>query len=96
MHTDDFRSSGPGADELTPLEVSQGALEGEENPNPMRTITPRERAASGMGYGDERRASRIGRILLNPVVLGSAVVTGLGLMVALACARRAFHFHPRP
>ncbi len=91
MRTDDTLLSRPSADELTPLAVSQAALEGEENPNPTRAITPQERAASGMGYGAERHPSRIGRILLAPAVLGAAAAMGVGLMVALARAKRRRH-----
>jgi len=93
MRTDDTLLSRPSADELTPLEVSQAALEGEEDPNPMRTITPQERTASGMEYGTERPPSRIGRILLAPAVLGAAAAMGMGLMVALARAKRRRHPH---
>lgn len=89
MRTNDNKTlSGPVAEELTPLEISQAVLEGEENPNPARAITPLERAASGGDVGEGRRRSRLGRILLNPAVLGGAAVTGVGLIAAMLYARR--------
>ena len=93
MRTNDTAtlSSGPSAEELTPLAVSQAALEGEENPNPARMITPQERAASGMAYADDRRQSRLARILLSPALLCGAAAIGMCLMVGLGRARRASH-----
>ncbi|MBJ2154552.1 hypothetical protein [Variovorax sp. IB41] len=88
MRANDTRLSGPIAEELTPLEISQGILEGEENPSALRAVTPLERAASGEGQGNERTRSRIGRFLLNPVVLGGAAATGVGLILALAYAKK--------
>ncbi|MCR6476177.1 hypothetical protein NU688_08420 [Variovorax sp. ZS18.2.2] len=84
----DTRLSGPIAEELTPLEISQGILEGEENPSALRAVTPLERAASGEGNGGEPPRSRIGRFLLNPLVLGGAAATGVGLILALAYAKK--------
>jgi|GEM_PF-1203515 len=88
MSANDTRLSGPIAEELTPLEISQGILEGEENPSALRAITPLERAASGEGDGNERPRSRIARFLLSPVVLGGAAATGVGLILALAYAKK--------
>jgi len=88
MSANDTRLSGPIAEELTPLEISQGILEGEENPSALRAITPLERAASGEGHGGERPRSRIGRFLLSPLVLGGAAATGVGLILALAYAKK--------
>lgn len=87
MPTDDTLLTVPSPVELTPLEVSQAALEGEENPSPERMITPKERAAAGIEYGSERRPSSFARILLNPLVMWGAVAIGTGMIVA-ACARR--------
>lgn len=91
MPTDATILSEPGSAELTPLAVSQAALEGEENPSPARMITPKERAASGIGYDMQRGPSRLARILLNPVVMCGAVVIGTGLIMA-ACAKRMAHW----
>ena len=88
MSANDTRLSGPIAEELTPLEISQGILEGEENPSALRAITPLERAASGEGNCRERPRSRIARFLLSPVVLGGAAATGVGLILALAYAKK--------
>ena len=89
MSANDTRLSGPIAEELTPLEISQGILESEENPSALRAVTPLERAASGEGGGGEPQRSRIGRFLLNPVVLGGAAATGVGLILALAFAKKS-------
>ncbi|MGF6346971.1 hypothetical protein [Variovorax sp. W2I14] len=88
MSAHDTRLSGPIAEELTPLEISQGILESEENPSALRAVTPLERAASGEGESGERQRSRIGRFLLNPVVLAGAAATGVGLILALAYAKK--------
>jgi len=92
MHANDTSISAPKTDELTPLEISQAVLEGEENPSAIRAITPLERAASGDSGEHPRQRSRIGRFLLNPAVLGGAAVAGVGLVVALAYGRKP----PRP
>ena len=80
--------SGPIADELTPLEISQAVLQGEENPNTARPLTPLEQAATGIGTGSGQRSS-LGRMLCSPAVAwGAAAMAGLGLLAALAYARR--------
>jgi hypothetical protein len=77
-------------DALTPLEISQAVLEGEENPNTARAITPLERAASGTSAKPERQRSALGRALHSPAVAwGGAALTGLGLIAALVYARRS-------
>ena len=82
--------SEPNAEELTPLEISQAVLEGEENPNTARAITPLERAASGTPAKPERQRSALGRALHSPAVAwGGAALTGLGLIAALVYARRS-------
>ena len=88
MRANDKALSGPVADELTPLEISQAVLQGEENPNNARPLTPLEQAATGMGAGTGQRSS-LGRVLCSPAVAwGAAAVTGLGLLAALAYAKR--------
>ncbi|QGW80818.1 hypothetical protein [Variovorax paradoxus] len=94
MRANDKSLSGPVADELTPLEISQAVLEGEENPNTARPLTPLERAATGIGTGSGQRSS-LGRMLCSPAVAwGAAAVAGLGLLAALAYAKRESTFRP--
>ncbi len=82
--------SEPSAEALTPLEISQAVLEGEENPSTARAITPLERVASGTPANTERQRSALGRALHSPAVAwGGAALTGLGLIAALIYARRA-------
>ena len=88
MRANDKTLSGPMADELTPLEISRAILEGEENPNTLRAITPLEHAASGAANGDEQQRSRLGRFMRSPAVWGGAAVTGVGLVAALLYAKR--------
>ena len=94
MRANDKLLSGPVADELTPLEISQAVLQGEENPNTARPLTPLEQAATGIGTGDGQR-STLGRILCSPAVAwGAAGVAGLGLLAALAHAKRGAAARP--
>jgi hypothetical protein len=81
---------GPTAEELTPLEISQAMLGGEEDPNTARPLTPLESAATGSQlpgrYGER---SRLSRALHSPaVVWGGAALAGIGLVAALMYARR--------
>ncbi len=65
----------------TPLEISQAVLEGEENPNTARAITPLERAASGTPAHPEARSARPSAarcIALAVAWGGAALVSGLG------------------
>ncbi|WP_418129100.1 hypothetical protein ABL849_23005 [Variovorax sp. 375MFSha3.1] len=73
-------------DSLTPLDVSQAVLEGEENPNTMRPLTPKEHAARGMRAEPGRRA-RLQSVLRSPAVawFGAAAT---GLVLAAIYARR--------
>ena len=88
MRANDKLLFGPVADELTPLEISQAVLQGEENPNTARPLTPLEQAATGIGTGSGPRSS-LGRMLCSPAVAwGAAAMAGLGLLAALAYARR--------
>eukprot|EP01036_Dinobryon_divergens_P007655 gene7655-10212_t len=52
-------------DSLTPLDISQAVLEGEENPNIARPLTPKEQAARGVRAEPGRRA-RLQRALRSP------------------------------
>jgi hypothetical protein len=80
---------GPNAEELTPLEISQAMLEGEENPNTARPLTPLESAATGSQPGMDGARSRLSRALHNPAVAwGGAALAGIGLVAALMYARR--------
>ncbi len=73
-------------DSLTPLDVSQAVLEGEENPNVARPLTPKEHAARGMSSETGRRA-RLQSLLRSPAAAWcGAAVTGLAL--AMIYARR--------
>ncbi|WP_198086781.1 hypothetical protein [Variovorax sp. E3] len=73
-------------DSLTPLDISQAVLEGEENPNVARPLTPKEQAARGVG-NEPRRRARLQRALRSPAFAwGGAAVTGLA--VAMLYARR--------
>jgi hypothetical protein len=73
-------------DSLTPLDISQAMLEGEENPNVARPLTPKEQAARGVNPEPGRRA-RLQRALRSPAFAwGGAAVTGLAL--AMFYARR--------
>lgn len=79
------------ADEsLTPLDISQAVLEGEENPNVARPLTPKEQAARGAANGHDAalgKRARLMRTLRSPAVAwGGAAVTGIAL--ALVYARR--------
>jgi hypothetical protein len=88
MRANDKSMFGPVADELTPLEISQAVLQGEENPNTARPLTPLEQAATGIGTGGGQRSS-LGRMLCSPAVAwGAAAMAGLGFLAALAYARR--------
>jgi hypothetical protein len=80
----------PTAEELTPLEISQAMLEGEENPNNARPLTPLESAATGSQQpGMDGERSRLSRALHNPAVAwGGAALAGIGLVAALLYARR--------
>lgn len=76
------------AEELTPLEVSQAILESEENPSAARAMTPLERAAAGRA-GRDGAGSRFSRALHSPALAwGGAALAGLGVLAALAYARR--------
>lgn len=80
---------GPTAEELTPLEISQAMLGGEEDPNTARPLTPLESAATGSQQpGRDGERSRLSRALHSPAVWGGAAVAGIGLAVALLYARR--------
>ncbi|WP_285411163.1 hypothetical protein [Variovorax sp. efr-133-TYG-130] len=73
-------------DSLTPLDISQAVLEGEENPNVARPLSPKEQAATGVAQEQGRRA-RLQRALRSPAFAwGGAAVTGLAL--AMLYARR--------
>ena len=88
MRANDKSLSGPVADELTPLEISQAVLQGEENPNTARPLTPLEQAATGIGAGSGQR-SPLARMLCSPAVAwGAAAMAGLGLLAALAYSKR--------
>lgn len=76
---------------LTPLDISQAVLEGEENPNVARPLTPKEQAARGADIGANAaslgRRARLQRALRSPAMAwGSAAATGIAL--ALVYARR--------
>lgn len=77
-------------DALTPLDISQAVLEGEENPNVARPLTPKEQAARGSataGNATLGRGARLKRALRSPAVAwGGAAATGIAL--ALFYARR--------
>ena len=77
--------SGPIADELTPLEISQAMLEGEENPNTARPPTPLERAASGVG--PDRARSR-GQLALRSPATAWCAIAGIGLLALVVHATR--------
>lgn len=88
MCANDKLLSGPVADQLTPLEISQAVLQGEENPNTARPLTPLEQAATGIATGSGQR-SPLARMLRSPAVAwGAAAMAGLGLLAALAHAKR--------
>jgi hypothetical protein len=79
------------ADEsLTPLDISQAVLEGEENPNVARPLTPKEQVARGAAVGGDNapgRGARLKRALRSPAAVWcGAAATGIAL--ALFYARR--------
>ncbi|MBB3642047.1 hypothetical protein [Variovorax atrisoli] len=71
-------------DSLTPLDISQAVLEGEENPNAARPLTPKERAARGMRAEPGRRARLQGMLRSPAVAWCGAAATGLALAVLYA------------
>ena len=85
MHATEPSLSGPIADELTPLEISQAMLEGDENPNTARPLTPLERAASGVGT--DRSRSRWQLALRSPAMAWCAIA-GIGLLALVVHATR--------
>jgi len=90
MHANETAPPGPLAAELTPLEISQAMLESEENPNTARPLTPLEQAASGVAPGRAARRSPLARALCSPsLAWGAAAVAGVGVIAALALAKRA-------
>ncbi len=89
VHPHAKSSTGPNAEELTPLEISQAVLESEENPNTTRAMTPLERAAAGWPPARDGTRSRFARALQSPAVAwGGAALAGLGIVAALVYARR--------
>lgn len=80
--------------DMTPLDVSQAMLEGEENPNVARPLTPKEQAARGATAGNDLELSngaRLLRALRSPaVVWGAAAAAGIAL--ALVYGRRTDRF----
>ena len=85
MRANDKLLSGPVADQLTPLEISQAVLQGEENPNTARPLTPLERAASGVGT--DRSRSRWQLALRSPATAWCAIA-GIGLLALVVHATR--------
>lgn len=79
------------ADEsMTPLDISQAVLEGEENPNVARPLSLKEQAAQSAANADDGtlgKRARLMRALRSPAAAwGGAAVTGIAL--ALFYARR--------
>jgi len=94
MRANDKLLSGPVADELTPLEISQAVLQGEENPNTARPLTPLEQAATGIATAGGQRSPLV-RMLCSPAVAwGAAAMAGLGLLAALAYSKRGPALRP--
>jgi hypothetical protein len=94
MRANDKLLSGPVADELTPLEISQAVLQGEENPNTARPLTPLEQAATGIATAGGQRSPLV-RMLCSPAVAwGAAAMAGLGLLTALAYSKRGPTLRP--
>jgi hypothetical protein len=73
MRANDKSLSGPVADELTPLEISQAVLQGEENPNTARPLTPLEQAATGIATAGGQRSPLV-RMLCSPAVAWGATL----------------------
>lgn len=75
-------------DTLTPLDVSQAVLEGEENPNVARPLTPKEQVARGAlaaGEGARGRGARLKRALFSPAAAwGGAAAAGIALTLIYA------------
>ncbi|WP_409170915.1 hypothetical protein [Variovorax sp. H27-G14] len=79
---------------MTPLDVSQAMLEGEENPNVARPLTPKEQAARGAPAGNDTELSngaRLLRALRSPAVAWGATAAA-GIALALVYGRRTNRF----